>query len=289
MSLPPPIVLSFAGSDPSGGAGIQADILTLAGMGCHPLTVLTAITVQDTVGVEDILVMDAEWVIDQARAVLQDMPVQAFKIGLLGSVEIVAAITEVISDYPDIPLVVDPVLASGRGDMFADEDVIDAMREMLFPQATIVTPNSIEARRIAFDDDDDELETMDLKRSADRLLQWGCHYVLIKGAHENTPEVVNVLYDVSGIVRSDAWQRLPGPFHGSGCTLASAIAASLAHGLTIMDSVYQAQEFTWHTLKAGFRPGMGQYLPNRFFWAEELHDEEGVTHSKNKATEIESN
>lgn len=93
----------------------------------------------------------------------------------------------------------------------------------------------------------------------------GCSYVLIKGAHENTPQVVNVLYDVNGIVRSDAWQRLPGSFHGSGCTLSSAIAASLAHGMSIADSVYEAQEFTWHTLKAGFRPGMGQYIPDRFF------------------------
>ncbi|ABI59783.1 MULTISPECIES: bifunctional hydroxymethylpyrimidine kinase/phosphomethylpyrimidine kinase [Nitrosomonas] len=273
MSLPPPIVLSFAASDPSGGAGIQADILTLAGMGCHPLTVLTAVTVQDTTGVEDIFVMDAEWVIDQARTVLQDMPVQAFKIGMLGSVEIVAAIAEVISDYPDIPLVLDPVLASSRGDMFANEEVISAMREMLFSQATIITPNSFEARRIALDHEDDP-EILGLKQSADQLLQWGCSYVLIKGAHENTPQVVNVLYDVNGIVRSDAWQRLPGSFHGSGCTLSSAIAASLAHGMSITDSVYEAQEFTWHTLKAGFRPGMGQYIPDRFFWMESDNLEE---------------
>lgn len=268
MSLPPPIVLSFAASDPSGGAGIQADILTLAGMRCHPLTVLTAITVQDTTGVEDIFVMDAEWIVDQARTVLQDMPVQAFKIGMLGSVEIIAAIAEVVSDYPEIPLVLDPVLASGRGDVFASEEVIAAMREMLFPQATIITPNSIEARRIALEHEDDP-EVSDLKQNADQLLQWGCSYVLIKGAHENTPQVVNVLYDTSGIIRSDTWPRLPGSFHGSGCTLSSAIAASLAHGMSVTDSVYEAQEFTWHTLKAGFRPGMGQYIPDRFFWMED--------------------
>lgn len=268
MSLPPPIVLSFAASDPSGGAGIQADILTLAGMRCHPLTVLTAITVQDTTGVEDIFVMDAEWIVDQARIVLQDMPVQAFKIGMLGSVEIIAAIAEVVSDYPEIPLVLDPVLASGRGDVFASEEVIAAMREMLFPQATIITPNSIEARRIALEHEDDP-EVLDLKQNADQLLQWGCSYVLIKGAHENTPQVVNVLYDTSGIIRSDTWPRLPGSFHGSGCTLSSAIAASLAHGMSVTDSVYEAQEFTWHTLKAGFRPGMGQYIPDRFFWMED--------------------
>lgn len=273
MSLPPPIVLSFAASDPTGGAGIQADILTLAGMGCHPLTVVTAITVQDTTGVEDIWLLDAEWVVDQARTVLQDMPVQAFKIGMLGSVETIAAITEIISDYPDIPLVIDPVLASGRGDSFANEDVIMAMREMLFPQATIITPNSLEARRIALENEDDP-DILSLQQSADRLLQWGCGYVLIKGTHENTPKVVNTLYDINGVVRSDTWQRLPGSYHGSGCTLSSAIAASLAHGISVADSVYEAQDYTWHALKAGFRPGMGQYIPDRFFWMENDNPEQ---------------
>lgn len=267
MSLPPPIVLSFAASDPTGGAGIQADILTLAGMGCHPLSVITAITVQDTAGVEDILVLDSEWIVDQARTVLQDMPVQAFKIGMLGSVEIIAAIAEIISDYPDIPIVLDPILASGRGDSFANDEIILAMREMLFSQATVITPNSIEARRIALDNEDDA-EILDLKQCADHLLQWGCGYVLIKGTHENTPKVVNTLYDANGVVRSDSWQRLPGSFHGSGCTLSSAIAASLAHGMSVAESVYEAQDYTWNALKAGFRPGMGQYIPDRFFWIE---------------------
>lgn len=273
MSLPPPIVLTFAASDPTGGAGIQADILTIAGMGCHPLSVITAVTVQDTTGVEDILVLDAEWVVDQARTVLQDMPVQAFKIGMLGSVEIIAAITEVISDYPDIPLVLDPVLASGRGDSFANEEIIMAMREMLFSQATIITPNSIEARRVALENEDDA-EILDLKQSADRLLQWGCSYVLIKGTHENTPQVVNTLYDANGIVRADAWQRLPGSFHGSGCTLSSAIAASLAHGVSVSESVYEAQDYTWNALKGGFRPGMGQHIPDRFFWIDNDNPEQ---------------
>lgn len=273
MSLPPPIVLSFAASDPTGGAGIQADILTLAGMGCHPLSVITAITVQDTTGVEDILVLDPEWIVDQARTVLQDMPVQAFKIGMLGSVEIIAAITEIISDYPDIPLVLDPVLASGRGDSFANDEIILAMREMLFSQATVITPNSIEVRRVALDNEDDA-EILDLKQCADHLLQWGCGYVLIKGTHENTPKVVNTLYDANGVVRSDSWQRLPGSFHGSGCTLSSAIAASLAHGMSVAESVYEAQDYTWNALKAGFRPGMGQYIPDRFFWIESDSSEE---------------
>ncbi len=127
MIQPPPIVLSFAANDPSGGAGINADILTLASLGCHPLSVVTAITVQDSAGVEEVMPLDPEVVADQARAVLEDMPVHVFKIGLLGSVEIIAAIAEVISDYPDIPLVLDPVLASGRGDELVSEDMMCAM------------------------------------------------------------------------------------------------------------------------------------------------------------------
>lgn len=266
MSQPPPKVLSFAASDPSGGAGIQADILTLASMGCHPLSVITAVTIQDTVGVENIMALDAEWVTDQARIVLEDMPVDAFKIGLLGSVEIIVAIAEVIADYPNIPVVLDPILASGRGDPLANDQIIRAIRDLLVPQTTIITPNSMEARRLALEHED-ELEVIDLKQSADRLLNMGCEYVLITGTHENTLKVINTLYDSGGVIRSDEWQRLPGSYHGSGCTLSSAIAASLAHGIPIAESVYEAQDYTWHALKSGFRPGMGQYLPDRFFWA----------------------
>ena len=138
----PPIVLAFAATDPSGGAGLQADVMTLASMGCHPLSVVTAVTIQDTMGVEEVMALDAEWVADQARCVLEDMPVVAFKIGLLGSVENIAAIAEVVSDYPEIPLVLDPVLASGRGDELVTEEMITALRELLIPQTTIITPNS---------------------------------------------------------------------------------------------------------------------------------------------------
>lgn len=275
MSQPPPIVLSFAASDSSGGAGIQADILTLASMGCHPLSVITAITVQDTAGVDDVMALDPEWVADQARAVLEDMPVHVFKIGMLGSVEIITAIAEVISDYPDIPLVLDPVLTSGRGDELASEDMLIAMRELLLPQATIITPNSLEARRLAQDDEDDDDDIQNLSQCAGRLLQMGCEYVLITGTHENTLQVVNNLYGNDGVIRSDSWQRLPGSYHGSGCTLASAIAAALANGLPIAEGVYEAQEYTWQSLKAGFRPGMGQFLPDRLFWARDEIDAVG--------------
>jgi len=271
MLQPPPIVLSFSANDSSGGAGIQADILTLASMGCHPLSVITAVTVQDTVGVDDVMALDSGWVADQARAVLEDMPVHVFKIGMLGSVEIIAAIAEIVSDYPDIPIVLDPVLSSGRGEELASEDMISAMRELLLPQTTIITPNSMEARRLAQDEAED-FDELDLGQCGGRILHMGCEYVLITGAHENTRQVTNTLYTTSGIVRSDVWQRLTGSYHGSGCTLASAIAATLANGLPVSEGVYEAQEYTWQTLKAGFHPGMGQYLPDRLFWARNEHD-----------------
>lgn len=272
----PPIVLVFAATDPSGGAGLQADIMTLSSMGCHPLSCVTAVTVQDTMGVEDVMPIDPEWVADQARAVLEDMPVAAFKIGMLGSIETIAMIAEVVSDYPEIPLILDPVLASGRGDELATEDMVQGLRELLVPQTTIITPNSLEARRLADDDDDDD---PDLAECAKRLIATGCEYVLITGTHENTPQVVNTLYGQEGVIRSDSWQRLPGSYHGSGCTLASAIAATIANGLSVAEAVKDAQEYTWQTLKAAFRPGMGQHIPDRLFWAreEERSDDNGRT------------
>jgi hydroxymethylpyrimidine/phosphomethylpyrimidine kinase len=261
----PPAVLTFAASDPTSGAGLQADILALASMGCHPLSVITAITVQDTTGVESFMPIDPDWVADQARCILEDMPVAAFKMGVLGSTEIVTLVAEVVSDYPDIPLVLDPVLASGRGDEFASEEMIIAIRELLIPQSTVVTPNIPELRRLAEDDEGD----MDLAECAQHLLDAGCEYVLVTGTHDSTPDVVNTLYHRGGVLRSDTWQRLPGSFHGSGCTLASALAANLARGLDIADAVYEAQDYTWQALSKAYRPGMGQYIPDRLFWARE--------------------
>jgi len=279
----PPLVMTFAATDPTGGAGIQADILTLSSMGCHALSVVTAITVQDTSGVEGILPMDADWVTDQARSILEDVPVAAFKLGLLGSIENIAAIAEIVSDYPDIPLILDPVLASGRGDQFADEEMVAALIELLLPETTILTPNSLEARRLAQEEDEDEGEEqkaeqensgiLTLDACARRLINAGTEYVLITGTHENTAQVANVLYGPQGIIRTDKWDRLPGSYHGSGCTLASAITASLAGGADIEAAVQEAQEYTWQALAAGFRPGMGQFIPDRLFWARGEDDE----------------
>ncbi|HZV98939.1 MAG TPA: hydroxymethylpyrimidine/phosphomethylpyrimidine kinase [Methylophilaceae bacterium] len=277
MNLMPPAVLTFAATDPSSGAGLQADVLTLASIGCHPLSVVTAITVQDTVGVENVMVFDPEWINEQARAILEDMHVSAFKLGMLGSVENIAVIAEIMADYPDTPLLIDPILSSGRGDELANDEMQAAMIDLLFPQATLITPNSLEARRLAFfedADDSEEIRNFSLDESAQRLLAMGCENVLITGTHERSAEVVNTLYNEKGLIRSYTWERLAGSFHGSGCTLTSAIAACIAHGLTMEEAIAEAQEYTWQTLSNAFRPGMGQYIPDRMFWAREEEEDE---------------
>lgn len=272
LSYPP--VLVFAGLDPSGGAGLVADALTLASIGCHPLTVATAITVQDTARVDEVQAVDSDLVDDQARFLLEDMEIAAFKIGLLGSVDNIAVIAGILADYPHIPVILDPVLASGFGDELATDEMASAMRELLIPASTIITPNSIEARRLL---DDDESDEWNLDQVAEALRTLGPDYVLITGTHENTPSVINTLYGRGGQVRSDTWPRLNGSYHGSGCTLASAIAAYIAGGMEMADAVREAQEYTWKTLAAGFRPGMGQFIPDRMFWAREAALAEATT------------
>ena len=250
MAKSPPMVLTFAASDPTGGAGLQADLLTLAARGCHPLSVVTALTVQDTRGVESLHAVEASRVAEQARCLLADFEVAAFKLGVLGSAGNAGAIAQALAAHPKVPVVVDPVLASGRGDALSTDDSIAAMKEGIFPLTAVATPNSVEVKRLG---------------GVDALLKLGCRYVLVTGTHEAGAEVVNRLYDARGLVREDKWQRLPGSYHGSGCTLASAIAAALAKGLAMPEAVRDAQDYTWHALAAGFRPGAGQFIPQRFF------------------------
>ena len=264
-----PVVLIFGGNDPSGGAGLAADIQTLASLGCYPAPVVTAITVQDTVGVKDYAAVDSDLVIAQARAVLEDMPVAAFKTGMLGSIANLTVVAGILEDYPDVPLVVDPVLSSGRGDPLSTGPYEETLRGLLLPQTTLITPNSIEARRLAPDAD-----TLDA--CAQALLANGCQYVLITGTHENTPHVINRLYGNQRMLESYTWERLKGMYHGSGCTLAAACAATLAQGLDAVQAVGEAQDFTWNSLKHGLRLGMGQFLPDRLYWARNDDDENGT-------------
>lgn len=264
VNRPPPLVLTFAASDPSGGAGVQADLLTIGALGCHPLSVITALTAQDTVGVASLQPVDPAYVEHQARVLLMDLPISACKVGLAGSVDNIAVIAAILADYPQLPLVVDPVLASGRGDPLADEMTIAALFDQLFPLATVITPNTLEARRLTERRRNEEQHA--LPAQVQHLLASGCEYVLLTGTHADTDQVENDLYRRGhGLVGHDCWTRLPASYHGSGCTLASAIAAYLAKGCSVVDAVRAAQAYTWQTLAAGFCPGRGQHIPDRFF------------------------
>jgi hydroxymethylpyrimidine/phosphomethylpyrimidine kinase len=250
MAKSPPIVLVFAASDPTGGAGLQADILTLAARGCHPLSVVTALTVQDTLGVERLHAVESALVADQARCLLADFTVAAFKLGVLGSAQNVEAVAQILAAHAHVPVVVDPVLASGRGDALAGEESVARMKRLIFPLTTVATPNTIEAARLG---------------GVGAMLAAGCRHVLVTGTHEAGTDVINRLHDPNGLVREDRWPRLPGSYHGSGCTLASALAAELAKGVAMPEAVREAQQYTWQALAAGFRPGAGQFIPQRFF------------------------
>lgn len=261
-----PVVLCFSGNDPSGGAGIQADIESISSQGCHAAPIITVLTGQDTLNVFSVISIDPSLVIEQARTILEDMHVEVFKIGLLGSVEIIEAVHSIIVDYPDKQVVLDPVLSSGQGTDISDENSIDAMVSLLLPLTTIITPNTLESRRLVPEADDADARAMG-------LLDKGCEFALVTGTHASTPNVTNTLYGNRQILKSWQWQRLPDSYHGSGCTLASSLAALMAQGLTPQSACHEAQDYTWQSLKYGFRVGMGQLLPNRFYWATEDDDD----------------
>ncbi len=257
---PIPVVMALSGLDPTGGAGIQADIEAIASMGCHTLPIVTALTVQTSRNVLRYETVDPLLLIEQARAVLEDIPVNAFKLGMMGDVQTIEAVHSILQDYANIPVVFDPIIAAGGGTALADEEVIAAMCELLLPMTTIITPNSEEARRLA-----PEADSLDA--CAEQLQDMGCEYVLITGTHEDSPAVTNTLYTNHRRLESFSWDRLPHSYHGSGCTLAAAISALLAQGLDPFNAVHEAQEFTWQSLRQGFRPGLGQYFPDRLFWS----------------------
>lgn len=255
-----PVVMAFAGHDPTGGAGLAADIEAAISMGCHVAPVVTAVTSQNTHGVIGYTCLDAALLVEQARPVLEDMAVKAFKIGMIGSTQMAEALHTLLRDYPDVPVVLDPVLHAGDGTPLADEELRAAMINLLFPLTTVLTPNSREARLLASRADT-------LEACAQEIMEQGCEFVLITGAHEQTPQVINTLHCNRRQLESFAWARLPGSYHGSGCTLSSAIAGLLAQGMEPYSAIREAQEYTWESLKFGYRVGSGQLLPNRLFWA----------------------
>ena len=251
-----PIVLVIAGHDPSGGAGIQADIESIVNTGCHAVTVITSLTAQNTSEVTNISYQDPIFFKEQIKLILNDFNVSTCKIGMIGNVDLVNIIHKELSDIK-IPIILDPIIDSGTGKNLSPKKTYESILTLLLPLTTIITPNSIEAKILA--------ETEDLKNAASKLLSRGGGSVLITGSHEESSDIINTLYKRDTPPIEYTWKRLPGSFHGSGCTLSSRIAANLALGNNLDNAVEEAQKYTWHTLKNGSKLGKGQIHPNRFF------------------------
>lgn len=252
-------------------------------MGCHGLTVITAILIGDTTQVEDMQVIDVDWVADQARVVLEDMPIAAFKVGVLGSIENVSAIAEIVSDYPDMPLILDPFISSIPDQGPDGEDMLIAMRELLIPQTTVMVLSTVELARLA--ETWREPSTDDtLALDAMRVIELGCEYLFVTGTPCDIHDVANTLFNESGVVRHDNWQRISGVFSGAGTTLSATIAALLANGLDVPEAVFEAQEFTIAAIANAQRLGMGKLVLDRYFWARESDpDAEGDLHEADPA------
>ncbi|NHZ95630.1 hydroxymethylpyrimidine/phosphomethylpyrimidine kinase [Massilia sp. CCM 8734] len=262
-----PLILTFGVSDPIGATGIQADLACFSALGCHGLSVMTGILISDTARVEDVQEVDADWVCDQARVVLEDMPVAAFKVGALTSIEQASAIAEIVSDYPDVPLILDPFLSSLPDSGLADDDMLGAIRQILVPQATVLLLTQVELARMAetWRDGGGDM----LKEDVLELTGMGCQYVLVKcTATRGTgagAQLANTLFDENGVIGTFNWQHFPGPFVGAGSTLSGALAAFLARQLEPIDAIQAAQEFTVGALANAQRFGMGKLVPNKFF------------------------
>ncbi|WP_338086694.1 hydroxymethylpyrimidine/phosphomethylpyrimidine kinase [Niveibacterium umoris] len=258
-------MLSFAFSDPTGGAGSQGAALTIAANGAHPASVITGLCARDTRGLEMFWSIDAEVIDEQARTLLEDLPVAAFHVGALSDTHSIALVAALLSDYPDIPVVLDPDLQAATEGEGAEEDLADAICELLLPQASLFMANSLEARQLTTDHETgDGVMPVPLASCAQALLDSGCGQVLITGSHEPTRQVINTLYGVHGVIRADAWERLPGSFLGAGITLSAAIASRLANGIELSEAVRSAQAYVWQALAQGTNPGMGARLPRRF-------------------------
>lgn len=257
-----PVVMTFSSHDPSGSAGIQADIESLGAMRCHCAPIVTTLTTRDTVKVAGAFPAPSHLLIEQARMVLEDMPVAAFKIGMLGSEENAAAIHTVISDYPEIPLVVDATLIHYEVQAYEALGLLAAMKSLILPSATVAVVNPPCARLLAQGADT-------LESAAQEIMALGCSHVLLLDSTAGGSQQTNLFFGNYRCLERFYWPRPEQRYQGSGCTMAAAAAGLLGQGLEPVSAIHQAQEYTYACLKQGYRIGMGSFLPNRLFWARE--------------------
>jgi len=243
--------------------GVQADLAAFAALGCHGLSAVAALMVSDSARVENLYEIDSDWMAEQARTLLEDMPIAAFKVGAVPSALHLAAIAEIVSDYPDAPLVLDPFLSSLPDAGMDDEEMLSALRSILAPQATVLILSQPELGRMAelWRDGGDG----DLLEDVAELTSSGLQYVLVTGARDADGTCSNRLYDAGGEVARVEWQHLPGPFIGAGNTYSAAFTALMARGMEAPAALAIAQEYTTGALEHAQRFGMGKFIPSKFF------------------------
>ncbi|MFK8908800.1 bifunctional hydroxymethylpyrimidine kinase/phosphomethylpyrimidine kinase [Streptomyces sp. YS-3] len=256
MNTAPPRVLTVAGSDSGGGAGVQADLKTMLALGVHGMSVITAVTAQNSLGVQGAWELPAEAVRAQYRSVVDDIGVQAVKTGMLSSAVLVETVAELLADT-DAPVVVDPVGVSKHGDALLAAEALESVRRLLLPTATVATPNLDEVAQLTgvrVEDEDG------MRRAAQAILALGPRWALIKGGHlagSTSPQAVDLLTDGA----EEHWLRAPRRdnrhTHGTGCTLASALASSLAKGAPVPEAARAAKEYVTAAIASGFALGAG--------------------------------
>jgi hydroxymethylpyrimidine/phosphomethylpyrimidine kinase len=262
-------VLTIAGSDSGGGAGIQADLKTFSALGCFGVSAITAVTVQNTSGVYGIHSIPPAIVQEQIKVVMDDLQPGAIKIGMVHSAELASAIAFTIRDYP-VPVVFDPVMVATSGDLLMENNTIETLKQELFPLSSLVTPNLLEAGILA----DMAIKNLDdMKTAASRIIRTGCQAVLVKGSHFESERIYDVYVDKDG--REEVFESAfihTNNTHGTGCTLSSAIAAFMATGLDPTEAITEAKVYVHRAIDEGkdVRTGKGNGPLNHFFNPQKL-------------------
>lgn len=253
-----PVILSLSYHDPCGAGGIQADIETTASLGCHCTTVVTALCARDTQEIKDLVPVSPAILIEQTRALLEDMPIQVIKLGYLGDTDAIEAVYTILRDYPKIPVILDPATQLSSSP-YASHNYHQALFDLLLPLSAVVVCNNKDILHLAPRADS-------LEACAAVLLDTGCDHVLVNGCEENHQYSQARLYSRTGLLNSQRWRRLNLTCHGKSDILTSAVAAYHAQGLSLTSAISQGLRFCWEALASSQRLGMGEPIPNRLHW-----------------------
>jgi hydroxymethylpyrimidine/phosphomethylpyrimidine kinase len=275
-----PIVLSFNAHDPTGGAGIAADALTCASLEACAFTVPTALLTGDFSQLDAVCPLDADWIDDQARTLLEDSVIQAIKIGVMPDLNMVRVIAEIIADYPNVPVILAPSVLVADDDEDNDaDDIIRAIHELILPNTHLLIAQKPLLMQLAeikhdFSSIAAHQPHILINAHAQALLGMGCEYILVTDATAPDTQVVHQLFHDEGLLRTDSTARLSDSFLGANSTLSAAVTALIAHGQPTPQAVGEALEYTWQTLKHGISMGMGKKIPDRFYWTRQMEDGE---------------